>query len=143
MKSSIAFIFTAAVLFSQSAYAFPGICDKMFIGNGETVYHPNGQVATLFAGREGATWYHSNGETFTLFAGRNGATTYHSNGQTLTLFTGREGATWYWQNGQTLSLFMGRAGATWYYDNGSVWESRGPALTSRQMWEYACELALN
>jgi hypothetical protein len=52
------------------------------------------------------------------------------------------GETLYHSNGRVMSHSMGSRGATWYNENGSVLTHNGPALSSEEMWEMACNKAL-
>jgi hypothetical protein len=135
------FLILSALLTFTLASQASMFCKQLIKGNGQTVYHSNGQVATYSAGTAGATWYFDNGQVMTYSALTNGSTTYHLNGNILSYSTGTQGATWYYDNNNVMSYSMGNSGATVYYENGSVMTYSGPELSSKELWEEACELA--
>jgi hypothetical protein len=96
----------------------------MPLGNGATVYYPNGKLLTNNAGVAGATWYYPNGKLLSNNAGVRGATVYYDNGQ---LFTNNAGVD----------------GTTWYFANGKLITNDAPAQSIQEMTEMFCTLIEN
>jgi hypothetical protein len=121
---SVLFSMNAAMA-GQSEYkiACKAASQNMPNGNGATVYYPNGNTLTHYAGQSGVTWY-------------------YPNGQTLTSYMGVPGATFYYSNGRIFSHYTGNKGATWYYAGGKEITSYGPALKPQEMAELACDLIM-
>lgn len=123
---------------SNPTLSLSGLCNMAKNGNGQTIYHSNGNVFTYNAGTKGATLYYDNGQVITYNAGVSGATWYYSRGTVLTYSAGTKGATWYYSGGSVITYSAGTAGATWYYENGSVMTYSGPEMSEQEL-AYPCD----
>jgi len=119
-------------MLSQMSDVFRRACSGHY-SSGATIKYPNGQTATLWAGRDGATWHWPNGQTATSWARREGATWKWPNGETATLWAYRIGASWKYPNGQTITSWAGKSGAT-YYDRSGNSRGSAPAFVGANGW---------